>query len=126
VPETPAELADRTCIIDTNFRGRSNWPYFVNGAREMISVKGRVEVNSPAAVRLAGLRGLGIARTPYFLVRRDIIEGRVRPILEAYEPAALGIFAVYPHRRHLSGKVRAFVDFMATWFDERRAAGDTR
>ena len=124
-PSTPADLAERPCVIDTNFRGRSSWPFQVDGQRQAVSVKGRVEVNSPAAVRLAGLRGLGIARTPYFLVRRDIEEGRIQPILEAYEPPALGIFAVYPHRRHLSGKVRAFVDFMAGWFDDRRAAGET-
>lgn len=125
MPQTPLELIDRPCIIDTNFRGRSNWPYQVDGERQLVGVRGRVEVNSPAAVRLAGLRGLGIARTPYFMVRRDIEAGHARPILEDFEPASLGIFAVYPHRRHLSGKVRAFVDFMAHWFDERRAAGET-
>ncbi len=59
------------------------------------------------------LAGAGIMRTPTFVVGRDIQAGRLVPLLGNYQALEISIFLVYPQRRHLSPKVRAFVDFMA-------------
>ncbi len=115
-PAGPAALSDAPCIIDTNMQSKASWPYMVDGKVVNVAVSGRVEVNSPVAVRLAAIAGLGFARTPFIAVRDDIESGALVPILEANEIADLAMFAVYPHRRHLSGKVRAFIDFLVGWF----------
>ena len=64
----------------------------------------------------AALAGLGVARLPTFIVGRDLAAGRLEAALAAYEVPPVGIYTVYPHNRHLSAKVRAFVDFLAGRF----------
>ncbi|GAB4525543.1 MAG: LysR family transcriptional regulator [Roseibium sp.] len=116
VPRVPADLSARPCIIDTNYRYKQNWAFQENGLRTSVSVKGPLEVNSAAAARDAALCDLGFLRTPLFFVSEDIRNGRLVTLLEDYEEPMRGIHAVYPHRRHLSAKVRAFVDFLVEWY----------
>ncbi|MCX2725287.1 LysR family transcriptional regulator [Roseibium salinum] len=120
-PRTPADLASRPCIIDTNYRFKQNWMFNEEGQRLSVTVKGPLEVNSAAAAREAALRGLGFLRTPLFFVAEDIEKGDLVALLEGSENDSLGIYAVYPHRRHLSGKVRAFVDFLANWYSSGKS-----
>ena len=115
-PNVPADLSTRPCIIDTNYRFKQNWAFYTNGERSSVAVKGPLEVNSAAAAREAALCNLGFLRTPLFFVSKDIRDGKLVTLLEAYEEPMRGIHAVYPHRRHLSAKVRAFVDFLVEWY----------
>ena len=114
-PTVPADLATRPCIIDTNYRFKQNWAFSEDGERLSVAVKGPVEVNSASAAREAALANLGFLRTPLFFVSSDINKGNLIILLEDYEEPMRGIYAVYPHRRHLSAKVRAFVDFLVDW-----------
>lgn len=111
--KTPGDLTDRPCIIDNNQKSRQNWNYFDQGKRVTIPVKGRVETNSPQAVRLGALARLGFARTLHMLVAEDLKEGRLVQVLDEFEADDMGIFVVYANRRHLSSKIRAFVDYMS-------------
>ena len=70
-------------------------------------------MNNSMAVRNAVLAGAGIARVPTFVVGSDLQEGRLTCLLSQYETLEISIYAVFPQRRHLSPKVRAFVEFMA-------------
>lgn len=115
-PAHPDELAGLPCIIDTNARWRANWGFVVDGARYPVSVKGRVEANSPAAAKVAALQGIGFAMLPYAIARQELIDGALVSVLDPFVCNGGAVYAVYPHRRHLSGKVRAFVDHMAAWF----------
>ncbi|MXN65274.1 LysR family transcriptional regulator [Stappia sp. GBMRC 2046] len=124
LPKRPQDLAQVPCIIDTNYRFRANWGFQENGSRVSVPVKGRVEVNSAASAREAAIRDLGFLRTPESFVHRDLAEGRLVEVLQDFHPDDQAIYAVYPHRRHLSGKVRAFVDFLAKWFQDARKRGD--
>ncbi len=123
-PRRPQDLTTLPCIIDTNYRYRANWVFQVDGSRVSVPVKGRVETNSAKASREAVLRHLGFLRTPEGFVYSDIADGRLVEVLREFAPNDMGIYAVYPHRRHLSGKVRAFVDFMADWFVTARKNGE--
>ena len=123
VPNTPADLADRPCIIDTNYRYKQNWAFGGQGERQMVTVKGPVEVNSAEAVCEAALQGLGFIRMPLFFVSEYINEGRLKIVLAEHEEPMRGIYAVYPHRRHLTVKVRALVDFLVSWYAARSKAG---
>ncbi|MFN3133895.1 LysR family transcriptional regulator [Roseibium sp.] len=122
VPNTPADLADRPCIIDTNYRYKQNWAFGSQGERQMVTVKGPVEVNSAEAVCEAALQGLGFIRMPLFFVSEYINEGRLKIVLAEHEEPMRGIYAVYPHRRHLTVKVRALVDFLVSWYAARSRA----
>ncbi|WP_417772921.1 LysR family transcriptional regulator [Stappia sp.] len=122
-PHHPQDLAERPCIIDNNYRFRNNWQFEGEAGRFSVPVTGRVEVNSAQAARLAALHGLGFLRTPYPFVHSDIVEGRLVEVLPGTHPDGQAIHVVYPHRRHLSGKVRAFVDFLSEWFAEKRREG---
>jgi DNA-binding transcriptional LysR family regulator len=119
-PERPQDLANLPCIVDSNARWLSNWP-FRNEKGDVVSVpvSGPVEVNSPMAVRAAALAGLGFAIMPDFIVADDLASGRLFGMLDEYLPEGGGIYAVYPHRRYLPAKIRVLVDFLAHWFKQR-------
>lgn len=121
-PQRPQDLASLPCIIDTNGRWLSNWPFQGdNGELITVPVSGPIEVNSPLTARAAALAGLGYTILPDFIAEPDIEAGRLKTLLDDRVPTGAGIFAVYPHRRYLPAKIRVFVDFLVTWFKDKRA-----
>jgi len=123
MPQSPQQLASRPCIIDTNGRWLSNWP-FKGDSGEMLSVavSGPIEVNSPLAARAAAVSGLGFSILPDFIAAPEIEAGNLVALMDDRMYSGGGIFAVYPHRRYLPAKVRVFVDFLVQWFKERGVA----
>jgi len=124
-PRHPSELAGLPCIIDSNLRARSNWQFLDDGTRFSVSVKGRVEVNSPQAAAAAALAGLGFCRGPWVGVRDDVAAGRLVPVLVDHELDDLGIYVVYAHREKLPAKIRAFIDHLIAHYEAERKAGRT-
>ena len=119
-PRRPQDLTGLPCIIDTNGRWLSNWPFLGdNGETISVSVSGPMEVNSPMAARAAAVSGLGFAVLPDFIAAPEIEAGKLVSILSERMLTGGGIFAVYPHRRYLPAKVRVFVDFLVQWFKNR-------
>ncbi len=107
------------CIVDTNGRGLTNWPFKGdNNDTVSVSVSGPIEVNSPMAARAAAVAGLGFSILPDFIAAPDIESGRLVTVLDDRILPGGGIFAVYPHRRYLPAKVRVFVDFLVQWFKD--------
>ncbi|MBE7184380.1 MAG: LysR family transcriptional regulator [Methylobacterium mesophilicum] len=126
-PARPQDLADLPCIVDTNARHLGNWPFRSEGGEPVsVSVSGPIEVNSPLATACAAVAGLGFAALPDFVAAPEIASGRLETVLGEWLLPGAGIYAVYPHRRHLPVKVRALVDFLAQWFKENGAAQGCR
>lgn len=117
VPARPEALRGLPCIVDTNLQGQANWRFTDAGKVLSVHVQGRVRVNSPLAARDAALLGLGFAALPSYLAERPVAEGRLVSVLAGHVPSGQTLQAVYPHRRHLSGKVRALIDFLVHWFE---------
>ena len=117
-PTHPSELANFPAVIDSNSRMFSNWSFRDPGTREPfpVPVSGQFTANSPVTVRAAVRAGLGFAMIPEFVVRADLAAGRLVTVLDEFMPQEAGIYAVFPHRRHLPLRVRLFVDFLAVWF----------
>ena len=117
-PMHPHDLANLPVLIDSNARALNNWTFLDPQSGEPISVNvsSRFCANSPVTVRAATRAGLGFAMAPEFVVREDIEAGRLIKVLEDYMPREAGIYAVFPHRRHLPARTRVFVDFLASWF----------
>jgi len=116
-PERPADLAEHTCLL---YRGRSGPRYWKLGAGadggETIRVDGPLVANNGDALKAAALAGLGIARLPSFLLDDALAAGTLQEVLPEYRPQSLPVHAVYLPNRHLSAKVRYFVDFLAERF----------
>lgn len=113
----PSDLARIPCIIDTNGRSYNNWRFVSpDGGQIIVTVKGQVEVNSPISAMRGALSGLGVATVPDFIGKCHRDSGGLITVLDEWTPTDRGIYAVYPHRRYLPAKVRAFVDFLHGWF----------
>lgn len=116
VPTTPAELARHNCLT-LSTRPEFNVWEFGNAPQEHLHVGGNFEVNQADALYDACRAGIGLARLATYLVADDLKAGRLVPMLEDELRESTSIYAVYPHRRHLSPKVRAFVDFLVDKFN---------
>ncbi len=112
IPRSPEALRDHNCLVVTNVPSMRDWEFTFGNTVRKIHVDGRFETNSGVAVHEAALDGIGIAQLPAFLVARDIRAGRLVSFLEGRVANGKPIHIVYPHRRHLSPKVRAFIDFV--------------
>ncbi|MCE1238171.1 MAG: LysR family transcriptional regulator [Hyphomicrobiales bacterium] len=119
-PEKPDDLLGLPAICDTNARNWHHWPFMVDGERTVVAVSPRMNVNGPQVTAAAAAAGIGVARVPLFAASRLIEEGALVVLLEDFELTGLTVNAVYPHRRHLSAKVRVFVDFLVGWFERRK------
>lgn len=118
-PEHPRDLQALPCIVDTNGRYRYNWPFReADGSSLPVTVEGRFEANSPFSVRAAAVSGLGFALIPDFIAQSAIESGQLISLLEDHLDDGRGIFAMFPHRRHLPARVRALVDFLAQWLKD--------
>jgi DNA-binding transcriptional LysR family regulator len=119
-PATPADLAAHDCIGYSYSPQRQEWRFCEPDGREHpVAVTGRLSLNNGDAIRAAALRDAGLALLPTFIVGADLREGRLVSVLESFVPQNMSLNAVYPHARHLSPKVRAFVDFLAERFGPR-------
>jgi DNA-binding transcriptional LysR family regulator len=117
MPARPEDLRQHWCIVDTNLQGQANWRFVENGETVSVHVDGRVRVNSPLSARDAALSGLGVALLPGYLAEPMIASGRLLPLLKGFWHTGASLQAVYPHRRHLAGKVRALIDHLVGWFE---------
>lgn len=112
-PVTPDDLSQLDCIIDTNFREPSHWPFRDDrGSPISAHVSGRIRYSNAEACLSAAEAGLGLACVPSFVAGDALRSRRVRRVLETFETAPYPVHALYPHSRHLAGKVRVLVDFL--------------
>lgn len=118
-PAHPQDLRSHSCVIDTNFRSANQWPFQRNGQHFNVKVEGRFRVNNARAAREMILAGHGIGLCPTYVVGAALRDGRLRLVLGDFDIFELGVYAVYPHYRHLAAKVRSFVEFLAQRFATR-------
>jgi DNA-binding transcriptional LysR family regulator len=115
-PKTPDDLVDHRCLIYTYPMPHEVWRFTGADRDYAVPVTGNFRVNNGDALRAAALRGLGIAILPTFIVGGDLRSGALRAVLTEFRSPDAAVYAVYPHSRHLSTKVRSFVDFLAARF----------
>jgi len=116
LPASGEALRTMPCILDTNMPSHSSWRFIEDGKPLTVHVSGPARVNSPVAAMQAALAGLGFAVLPTYLADPQIAAGRLVRVLEDRMPEGPSLQAVYPHRRHLAGKVRALIDHLVAWF----------
>ncbi|MEW6347049.1 MAG: LysR family transcriptional regulator [Paraburkholderia sp.] len=94
-----------------------DWAFKVDGKEIEVKMKGTVSVNDADAYVTCGLEGFGLIQPALFMVLPHLQSGQLVEVLPDIKPLPMPISAVYPHSRHLSPKVRVFVDWIAELFD---------
>jgi DNA-binding transcriptional LysR family regulator len=112
-PRQLSDLADHNCLRHALYPYEDDWRFVDRkGAPASVRVSGNLISNSGETLRLAALQGIGIWLAAGFLVADDLEAGRLIRLLPEYRPVELSMNAVYPHRHHLSAKVRSFIDLL--------------
>jgi DNA-binding transcriptional LysR family regulator len=123
-PQEPGDLTDHECLLFA-LQSAAGWYYRSTGGGDgdahEATVNGRLRANDSEALRDAALSGMGIALLPTWLVGADIHEKQLVSVLPQYEwLIATGperaIWAVYPPKKIVSPKVKAFVAFLVERF----------
>jgi len=116
-PKTPADLSEHACLSYEYSRERNVWRFEDRGGNvHEVRITGPVHSNNGQMLCALGVAGMGVHLEPDFIVAPDVRAGRLVALLPDYAPPTIDIYAVYPSRRHLSMKVRAFVDFLVARF----------
>lgn len=114
-PKHPRELARHSCLTMHDHQVPAEWEFTDGRRRFAVKVGGTASVNSFALLRDLAIAGSGIARLPRFVAAPALADGRLRAILRSYSPAQ-SFHALYPSARHLSPRVRTFLDVLDTEF----------
>ena len=113
-PQIPADLATHNCFTYEYVATPDLWTFRTSdGQAVSVRVRGNLHANNGDLLVEAAAQGAGIAWEPGFIVGPHLKSGRLVPVLPDFVSPSLDIWAVYPSRRHLSAKVRAFIDFLA-------------
>jgi DNA-binding transcriptional LysR family regulator len=117
-PTTVQDLSSHNCLGLVPGRAVATWPIRAGGDRDSIEVEGNISSNSAQLLRTFAVNGAGIVWLSDMLVGGDIQEGRLVRLMEGLsgsqeEP----LYVLYPSKRNLSSRVRAFLDFLDEKFD---------
>ena len=117
-PKTPEDLAAHNCLALTlrDTRLARDWRFARDGVETTVTPKGNMSVSDGAALCDAACAGYGLAQIHDYYVDAALKTGQLEPVLEKFRPKIDPISLVYPQTRHLSPKVRAFIDFMVSRF----------
>lgn len=115
-PRHPQDLVGLPCALDSVASHGKNWPFIIDGKREIIRVDGRLMISGAPAVKSAVVKGLGFGLLPGFAIANELATGALKPVLVPYESNGHGVYVIYPHKKHLSAKVRSFIDHMSVSF----------
>ncbi len=110
-PQTLDDLAQHECLVYGHSQS-VEWAYWQNGQPVRIAVRGRYRVNNGELIGDAAVAGLGLALLPTFIIGRHLASGALVPVLEAFQPPPLNVYAVYPQHRQGSLLIRVFTHYL--------------
>ena len=113
IPECPDDLLEHDLVTWGDGNPINDWHFVVNGREQLIRTRSTVTINNGDSILAAVLAGGGLAMLASFMTGEYVQSGRLLPVLDEFVREDVPIYAVYPSTRHLSPKVRAFVDFLA-------------
>ena len=118
-PKTPADLQTLPCLHYGAAGVAETWKLDgPDGARE-VRINSVMGSNNGEALRSAAVKGVGLAMLPTFIVGAELQSGRLMSVLPDYQASSLEICLLYSPNRHLSARIRLFVDFFYERFGDR-------
>jgi LysR family transcriptional regulator, regulator for bpeEF and oprC len=113
-PERPQDLRDHACVafVSPQTRRLMDWIFVEGGQQYAHTPTGRFAVDSGEAVVDAAVCGAGLVYCQDYMVEREVAAGKLRLVLGQFAAPPQPVVVMYPQNRHLSPRVRVFVDFM--------------
>jgi len=116
-PNVPEDLSNHACLLYKLFSGGNEWELF-NRVENLaqprnVKVSGPLSTNNGEIIAQAARDGMGIAMLPSFITEQYLAAGCLVTVLDQYEIKPTNVYAIYPSNRHLSAKVRHFIDYLA-------------
>ena len=118
-PKSPKELGDLPCLHYQPASAPALWKFHGPNGQEEVRINSILNSNNGEVLRQAAVSGLGLAKLPTFVVGNELQAGTLVTLMPDYQAASLQICLLYPPNRHLSSRIRLFVDF----FYERFGSG---
>ena len=117
MPQNLADLAQHQLLHYVSVLGQHNsyFEYTEHGQEKTLSMPGMVTVNNADAYTAACLAGLGIIQAPVIGAAAYLQSGALLDILPQYRCAPMPVWLLYPHRRHVSRRLQAFIQ----WFEQQ-------
>lgn len=117
-PPSLDELSNHRCLVYSLLHDFEHWQ-LTDAKGEVIKTKIHPYLKSTTGefIRDAAVEGVGIGLMPSFIVYKEIESGALVPLLTEYKTSQIDAYAIYPQTRHLSQRVRAFVDFLVKRFE---------
>lgn len=117
MPTGPEAIPRHDCLVYSDTADPDQWRCVDPEGREhRLRLQPRMRANNGDFLREMACAGHGLTLQPRFLVHDALAAGRLRPVLKDCDWSGVGLFALYPQTRHLSARVRAFIDFLADYF----------
>ncbi len=112
-PLTPDDLEYHQGLLYKSSLNQVHWQSTKANQIQRYKIQSKVVSNNGMALLEMTKAGLGISNAPDFFVKDALASGELVEILSEYKQKPLDIYVVYPNRRHLPAKVRAFIEFLA-------------
>lgn len=111
-PHRPEELTQHQCLI-YNAPNNFNWELTQQKQTQRIRIQPKLISNNGVTLAQLAKAGLGLINSPRFLIEEELRTGELVEVLADYQQAPIELNVLYPHRRFLPLKVRAFIDFLS-------------
>ncbi|MDK1288191.1 LysR family transcriptional regulator [Pseudoalteromonas umbrosa] len=113
-PHHPRELGKHHCICYSNLKTPDRWEFTEQSGKSFIvDVRKRVNCNNGKMQAALAIDGIGITRLPEFYLEDALKTKQLEILFECYEQKPVEVYVMYPSRKHLSPKVRYFIDMLA-------------
>jgi DNA-binding transcriptional LysR family regulator len=119
-PERPADLVHHNCMNYSAAPWGPEWHFASPDSDQAVPATGNLQANNADSLRRAAVLGQGLIYVPTFVISDELKSGRLVPILTEFPTIEWSIDAIYPHRQHLSAKVRSFIDLVAKHFHDTK------
>ncbi|NWA64810.1 LysR substrate-binding domain-containing protein [Pseudomonas reactans] len=121
-PKSVAELSEHRAV---NYVSRTTaklfpFEFMVDGELQEVSIEGALSVFGAEIYSASAVAGLGIIQCPHYRMAELIEQGVMREILQETPPPLMPVSVLYPQNRHMSPRVRVFVDWLAEIFENAR------
>jgi len=117
-PQSLEDLQQHQCLAYSLMHDYKTWRFTDENNQEYkVTFKPHIKASVGEFLRDAAVNGQGIVTLPTFIVYREIENGTLLQLLHEYRPWQVDAYAIYPQTRHLSQRVRAFVDFLVKRFE---------
>jgi DNA-binding transcriptional LysR family regulator len=123
-PQTPADLAEHRCLLNSHYSGREEWLYHQQHELLRVRVSGPFASNHYNLLKKAALVGAGIARLPSYVLHSELADGRLRWLLRDYQTRSMPMYLVHPYQGGLPKRTQVLADYLIGWFKRSGEALD--